>query len=302
MPNYLSEIVAAHRVAADSDERDVDELIAEAVRLPPTLGFADTLAARSTSGLAVIAEIKRRSPSRGDLDLDLDPGDLARDYAAGGATCLSVLTDGPNFGGSSDDLIAAKAASLLPVLRKDFTVSRADVCDARLMGADAVLLIVAALDERELIEMLGLSAVLGLSALVEVHDDEELDRAITAGARVVGVNQRDLHTFEVDHERAERLVAQLPAHVVAVAESGVRDAADAARLAAAGYQAVLVGETLVRAPDRTLAVKAMDGHPVGTRNVAGPTRGGSVARERTGPWPALRSVTRTLRARRGRGG
>ena len=302
MPNYLSEIVAAHRVAADSDERDVDELIDEAVRLPPTLGFAEALAARSAHGLAVIAEIKRRSPSKGILDLDLDPADLARDYAAGGATCLSVLTDGPNFGGSSDDLVAAKAASGLPVLRKDFTVSRADVCDARLMGADAVLLIVAALDAGELIEMLGLSAVLGLSALVEVHDDAELDRAITAGARFVGVNQRDLHTFEVDHERAERMVAQLPAHVVAVAESGVRDAAAAARLAAAGYQAVLVGETLVRAPDRKLAVKAMDGHPVGPRSGAGPKPGPWIAGKKTGPLPAIRSVRRTVRARWGRDG
>jgi indole-3-glycerol phosphate synthase len=303
MPNYLSEIVAAHRAAADNDGRDVDELMAEAVRLPPTLGFAEALAAEANDGLAVIAEIKRRSPSKGDLDLTLDPGDLARDYAAGGATCLSVLTDGPSFGGSPEDLRAAKAACSLPALRKDFTVSRADVCDARLMGADAVLLIVAALDDDELIEMLGLSAVLGLSALVEVHDEAELDRAITAGARLVGVNQRDLHTFEVDHARAERLVAHLPSHVIAVAESGVRDGADAARLAAAGYQAVLVGETLVRAPDRTLAVKAMAGHPVGAGATA--KRAGALpatGATRGGPRPVLRSVWSRLRARWGRHG
>src|ERR1700728_1277771 len=131
MVSYLSEIVAEHRAAAKEDGRDVDELIAQAVRQPPTLGFAEALAARALDELAVIAEIKRRSPSKGDLDVDLDPGDLARDYAAGGATCLSVLTDGPNFGGSPKDLTAAKAACGLPVLRKDFTVSRADVCDAR---------------------------------------------------------------------------------------------------------------------------------------------------------------------------
>jgi indole-3-glycerol phosphate synthase len=272
MPGYLSDIVASHRALAESDERDVDELIAQAVGLPPTLGFADALATRADDGLAVIAEIKRRSPSKGELDLTLDPGGLAREYLAGGATCLSVLTDGPYFGGSPEDLVAAKAASGLPVLRKDFTVSRADICDARLMGADAVLLIVAALGDDELAEMLGLAAVLRLSALVEVHDDAELDRGLGAGARFVGVNQRDLHTFEVDPKRAERLVAGLPAHVIAVAESGVRDGADAARLASAGYQAVLVGETLVRAPDRAQAVRSMAGHPVGTRDLAEPAR------------------------------
>ncbi len=167
---YLSDILAAHRAGAASDDRDVDALVARALRTPPARGFAAALAAQARSGLAVIAEIKRRSPSKGDLDPGLDPATLAADYAAGGASCLSVLTDGPHFGGSPEDLAAARAACALPVLRKDFTVSRADVCDARLMGADAVLLIVAALDDAELLEMLGLAAILGLDALVEVHD------------------------------------------------------------------------------------------------------------------------------------
>ena len=272
MPNYLSDIVAAHRAAAETDQRDVDQLITAALGLSPTLGFAEALGSEDGQELAVIAEIKRRSPSKGDLDIDLRPGDLAGQYASGGARCLSVLTDGPSFGGSPEDLMAAKAACGLPVLRKDFTVSRADVCDARLMGADAVLLIVAALSDDELAEFLGLAAVFGLSALVEVHDDAELDRALTAGARLVGVNQRDLHTFEVDHARAERLVAMVPSHVVAVAESGVRDGADAARLAAVGYQAVLVGETLVRAADRVQAVKDLTGHRVRRRRLAAPAR------------------------------
>ncbi|MGH9046976.1 MAG: indole-3-glycerol phosphate synthase TrpC, partial [Acidimicrobiales bacterium] len=132
MANYLADIVAAHRAVARSDERDVDELITKAAAMPPTRGFTEALVAQACDGLAVIAEIKRRSPSKGDLDPTLDPSVLARDYAAGGATCLSVLTDGPGFGGSPEDLAAARAACALAVLRKDFTVSRADVCDARL--------------------------------------------------------------------------------------------------------------------------------------------------------------------------
>jgi indole-3-glycerol phosphate synthase len=267
MGNYLADIVAAHRADAALDQRDVDDLIAQAVTMPPTRGFTEALVSTPRDGLAVIAEIKRRSPSKGDLDPGLDPAQVAADYAAGGASCLSVLTDGPHFGGSAEDLAAARAACELPVLRKDFTVSRADVCDARLMGADAVLLIVAALDDAELVEMLGLAAVFGLAALVEVHDDAELERALGAGARLVGVNQRDLKTFEVDQGRAERLVAGLPPYVVAVAESGVRDALDAARLAAAGYDAVLVGETFVRSKERSRSVQAMVGHPIGARAV-----------------------------------
>ncbi len=267
MPNYLAEIVAQHRAQAASDRRDVDGLIAEALRCPAASGFAQAIADNS-GGLAVIAEIKRRSPSRGDLDPDLDPAEVAVEYRAGGASCLSVLTDGPGFGGSPADLAAAKAGCGLPTLRKDFTVSAADVCDARLMGADAVLLIVAALSDNELLELLGLAAVLGLDALVETHDAIELDRALAAGARLVGVNQRDLHTFAVDHRRAEELATRIPAYAVAVAESGVRDEDDAARLAAVGYQAVLVGETFLTAADRARAVKAMVGHPVGHRGVS----------------------------------
>jgi indole-3-glycerol phosphate synthase len=265
MPTYLADIVSAHRAAVAEDGRDIDELILSALCAPRTGGFAAALGAQAADGLGVIAEIKRRSPSKGDLDPGLDPAEMARDYAAGGATCLSVLTDGPAFGGAADDLVAAKAAARLPVLRKDFTVARADICDARLMGADAVLLIAAALDDAELDEFVGLAAVLGLDALVEVHDEAELDRALLAGSRLVGVNQRDLRTFEVDRRRAERLAARIPPYVLAVAESGIRDADDAAALAALGYQAVLVGETLVRAADRAGAVKALLGHPVGRR-------------------------------------
>ncbi len=197
----------------------------------------------------MIAEVKRRSPSKGDLHADLDPARLAADYAAGGATCLSVLTDQEWFGGSPADLAAARGAVSIPVLRKDFTVCEADVCDARIMGADAVLLIAAALDDAELAAFHELAGEVGLDALVEIHDEAELERALAVGATLVGVNQRDLVTFEVDTDRAVRMAPQMPAGVVRVAESGVRGVDDATRLAEAGYHAVLVGESLVTAGD-----------------------------------------------------
>ncbi len=265
MGSYLSHIVAAHRAAAEADARPLDSLRRAAAEADAPRGFAAALARQAESGLGVIAEVKRRSPSRGDIDTSLDPADAARDYARGGATCLSVLTDRDYFSGSPEDLAAARAATGLPVLRKDFTVSAADVCDARIMGADAVLLIVAALSDDELTRFSELAGELGLDALVEVHDEAELERALAAEARLVGVNQRDLQTFEVDGRRAERLGASIPAGIVAVAESGVRDADDARRLAGAGFAAVLVGESLVRAGDRAAAVAAMRGHRVSPR-------------------------------------
>jgi len=265
MPGYLTEIVDAHRAAAAEDSRDVDALVAQALACSVPRPFAGNLRAAAATGLAVIAEVKRRSPSAGALALDLDPAALASSYAAGGASCLSVLTDAAYFGGSAEDLRRARAAAPLPALRKDFTVAPADVCDARLMGADAVLLIVAALSDQELEELGNLARRLGLDALVEVHDEAELDRALSAGATVVGVNQRDLRTFSVDRDRAERLASRIPDTVLAVAESGVQDVDDAARLAAAGYQAVLVGEALVRAGDPVAAVAALRGKPIGRR-------------------------------------
>jgi indole-3-glycerol phosphate synthase len=243
---YLERILAAHRAEADGDGRPLDRLVARAEDQPPTRPFR---AALSGPGLAVIAEVKRRSPSKGDLAPGLDPALLAKDYAAGGAACLSVLTDEEFFGGSAADLQAARAAVDLPVLRKDFTVSERDVCDARIMGADAVLLIVAALDDHELFAFRALAGELGLAALIEVHDEAELDRALSAGADLIGVNQRDLVTFAVDADRAARLAARIPDGVVKVAESGIADGAQAAALRRCGYDAVLVGEGLVTAGD-----------------------------------------------------
>jgi indole-3-glycerol phosphate synthase len=207
--------------------------------------------------LGVISEIKRRSPSKGDLFPDLVPADLARTYESGGASCLSVLTDAEFFGGSVADLQGARAACTLPVLRKDFTVDRRDIADARIMGADAVLLIVAALSDAELRSFHDLATGLGLDVLVEVHDAAELDRAIAVGATLIGVNQRDLTTFTVDRDLAAKLRPSMPEGAVTVAESGVRDAADAKALRAAGYDAVLVGESLVTSADPAAAIREL---------------------------------------------
>jgi indole-3-glycerol phosphate synthase len=257
MVTYLDRILAAHRAMAAADERDLGTLEAAARACPPARGFAAALRARP--GVSVIAEVKRASPSKGLLAADLVPGVLAKTYAEAGAACLSVLTDSEFFGGSVADLADARSAAAVPVLRKDFTVGRADVCDTRLMGADAVLLIVSALAPADLAELVVLAGQLGLDALVEVHDEPEAELALTCGAQLVGVNQRDLVTFEVDTDRAVRVAAGLPAHVVRVAESGIRGAEDVRRLAGAGFDAVLVGEALVTAPDPGAALAALTG-------------------------------------------
>jgi indole-3-glycerol phosphate synthase len=255
---YLDRILEAHRAEARADTRRLDALVSEARSCPPTRGFRRALAtASAAAGVAVIAEVKRRSPSKGALAPDLDPAELARAYERGGAACLSVLTDGAFFGGSPQDLAVARGACGLPVLRKDFTVSPHDVCDARLMGADAVLLIAAALDDVELAEFTALAEVVGLDVLVEIHDEAELDRALAVGADLVGVNQRDLVTFRVDTERAVRVAPLLPDGVVRVAESGIGGPAHAAVLADAGYHALLVGESLVTSGDPAAAVAAL---------------------------------------------
>jgi indole-3-glycerol phosphate synthase len=253
---YLDKILDRHREMAAADLRRIDPLIDKALAMPPTRKFRDALA---RPHLCVIAEIKRRSPSKGDLNIGLDPAELATTYERGGASCLSVLTDVESFGGSVADLRGARAACSLPVLRKDFTVSEHDIVDARLMGADCVLLIAAALGPRELTGFHQLARALGLDVLVEIHDEAELDKALAADATLIGVNQRDLVTFEVDHERAERMAGMIPDSAIKVAESGVRGAADARRLEAAGYHAVLVGETLVTSTDPAAALAELIG-------------------------------------------
>jgi indole-3-glycerol phosphate synthase len=275
MATYLDRILLAHREAAAADLRDLEELRSGALAAPPARGFAAALA--STPGVSLIAEVKRASPSKGPLAPDLEPDRLARDYEAGGASALSVLTDQQFFLGSVDDLVEARAAVGLPVLRKDFTVCPADVLDARIMGADAVLLIVAALQSAELPELLGLAVTVGLDALVEVHDESEAESALSAGATLIGVNQRDLVSFEVDTQRAVRVASYLPPGITLVAESGIRDRADVARLGDAGFDAVLVGESLVSAQDPRAAAASLIGGA--GANPAHPGRDGIGARD-----------------------
>jgi len=252
---YLDKIVQSHREVASRDQRNLDDLAGQASALSSTRGFRARLVQGSRESLCVIAEIKRKSPSKGVLRANLDAAHIASLYEQGGASCLSVLTDEHFFGGSVDDLQIARASTSLPVIRKDFTVSEFDVLDARLMGADCVLLIAAALTDDELSRFHDLAVQIGLEVLVETHDEQELERALNVGATIVGVNQRDLITFEVDHARAERMASLIPPTVVRVAESGVRNADDARRLRDAGYDAVLVGESIVTSSDPVAAVR-----------------------------------------------
>jgi indole-3-glycerol phosphate synthase len=224
------------------------ELAARARDAAPPRGFDAALSARG-GPLRVIAEVKRASPSAGAIQTGLDAAAQARRYTDAGAACVSVLTDGPGFGGSLEDLATVRAAVGVPLLRKDFVLDRYQLLEARAHGADAALLIVAALGDDRLRTLLEGCAGLGLSALVEVHDEPELETALVAGARLVGVNNRDLRTFAVDLAVSERLLPLLPEDVKGVAESGIRSPADARRLHRSGAANLLVGEALVRAED-----------------------------------------------------
>jgi indole-3-glycerol phosphate synthase len=257
MATYLDRILAAHRAVAAADDRDTAALAEQALGAPPSRGFAAAI--RRPGEVALIAEIKRASPSKGPLVPDLDPAAIAGSYQRGGASALSVLTDEVFFSGSEEDLVAARRASGLPVLRKDFTVGPHDVYDARRMGADALLIIAAALSEAEMGSLTSLAVSVGLDALVEVHDEDEAERALGAGATLIGVNQRDLETFRVDTARAERVAKVLPDSVTKVAESGIESRDEVRRLAEAGFDAILVGEALVTAADPEDAVRVLLG-------------------------------------------
>lgn len=245
-----------------------DDLADRVTRLPPSdveraaLAAApalDPMPAFRAPGLAVIAEVKRRSPSKGDLAGIPDPAALAAAYADGGAAAVSVLTETRRFGGSLDDLDAVRARVAVPVLRKDFMVEEYQFLEARAHGADLVLLIVAALDDARLARFLGLARELGMTPLVETHDESEVDRALAAGAELIGVNNRDLKTLDVDLANFGRLAERIGDHAVKVAESGVLSAADARRVAGEGADVILVGEALVRHADPRTAVAEMMG-------------------------------------------
>lgn len=224
------------------------ELQARAAEATPPRPFEAALSPRG-GPIRIVAEVKRASPSAGAIDAGLDAPAQARRYAAAGAAAISVLTDAPGFGGSLDDLRAVRAAVDVPLLRKDFVLDRYQLLEARAAGADAALLIVAALEPDALRRLVDACGELGLAALVEAHDPAEAELAVLAGARIVGVNNRDLRTFAVDLSTSERILPALPERVKAVAESGVRTAADARRLRRAGAANLLVGEALVRAAD-----------------------------------------------------
>ena len=254
----LEEILArkALEVAARRASIPERELEARAVATPLPRPFEDAL---SPPGgvVRIIAEVKRASPSAGAIDAALDAPAQAARYEAAGAAAISILTDGPGFGGSLDDLAAARARVQAPLLRKDFVLERYQLLEARAWGADAALLIVAALPGDLLRRRLDDCAALGLSALVEVHDLAEAELAVAAGARIVGINNRDLRTFQVDLAASEAVLPALPEGVLGVAESGIRTAADVARLRRCGAANFLVGEALVRASDPGVLLREM---------------------------------------------
>ncbi|MCA3728192.1 MAG: indole-3-glycerol phosphate synthase TrpC [Phenylobacterium sp.] len=262
MTDILAQIAEYKRVdvAGRKAARPQAQVEAAAASATPPRGFATALSARASPGhLALIAEIKKASPSKGLIRADFDPPNLARAYAEGGAACLSVLTDGPSFQGDDADLVAARAAVTLPCLRKDFLVDPWQVAESRALGADAILVILAMVDDILAAELLSEAARLGMDALVEVHDEAEMGRAGQLGARLVGVNNRDLRTFVTDLAVTERLAAQRPENAQLVTESGIFTRADAERLSHSGAIAMLVGESLMRQPDVTAATRDLLG-------------------------------------------
>jgi indole-3-glycerol phosphate synthase len=259
MTDKLTEICATKRqeVAARKVLATLAELDARAAMQTPPRGFEAALRARAAAGFALIAEIKKASPSKGLIRGDFDPPAHARSYAAGGATCLSVLTDAPYFQGHEDYLIAARAACALPVLRKDFMVDPWQVAEARAIGADAVLIIVAALDDGVMAEIEAAARERAMDVLVEVHNEAEMERAARLKSRLIGVNNRDLKRFVTDLATTERLAPLAPEGTLLVSESGIGSHADLVRLAACGARTFLVGESLMRQIDVTAATRAL---------------------------------------------
>jgi indole-3-glycerol phosphate synthase len=240
----------------------LSELETAAKSAAPPRGFARALREAALTGYGLIAEIKKASPSKGLIRADFDPATLARAYEAGGATCLSVLTDGPSFQGADDYLLAAHAAVALPCLRKDFLYDPWQVTQSRALNADCILIIMASLDDNQAAEMEATAFALGMDVLIEVHDEDELDRAALLKSPLIGINNRNLHTFEVTLETTRRLARRVPEDRMIVAESGLFTPEDLADLAQYGARAFLIGESLMRQPDVTAATRAILSRPL----------------------------------------
>ena len=261
--NILQRIVDVKHAEVRALRARASELRGRASDASPPRGFAAAL--RHPSEVRLLAEVKRRSPSAGEIRPGADPVDVARAYGEGGAAALSVLTDRDFFGGELDFLVRVREAVDLPVLRKDFVVDPLQLWEARAAGADAVLLIVRILSDAQMAELLGLAAELGMDVLVEVHTAGETERALAAGSTLVGINNRDLSTFVTDLELSISLARDVSPEVTLVAESGIRTAADVDRLGAAGIDAILVGESLMRQADLAAAASALAGRSKSSR-------------------------------------
>ena len=262
MSDILEKIIGYKRkeIAAAIAKEPLEVVEAVARTAPPVRSFAGALEARIGKGQpALIAEIKKASPSKGLIRADFDPTALAKAYAAGGAACLSILTDGPSFQGASEHLTEARAATQLPVLRKDFMLDRYQVAQSRALGADCILIIMAAVDDIEAGTLAAYAKAWEMDAIAEVHSKSELDRALKLDCRLIGINNRDLKTFATTLETTEKLAPGVPNDRIVIAESGIATPADLVRLDKCGVHAYLVGESLMRQPDVAAATKALLG-------------------------------------------